>query len=207
MKGWIITGGELFCDGIAERPAENDLVIAADAGYRHARALGITPSVLLGDFDSLGVPPTDEKMEVLQVPAEKDDTDTQLAVEVALKRGATELLILGGLGGRADHLLSNLSILEYLSEKRVRCVIDNGKNRIRFLRNDSIILPRSQYRYLSLLAVDPVVKGVTVEGCKYPLKKAKLDRMHQYAVSNEITGNCAFIDIAKGGVYLIESND
>ncbi len=207
MKCWIITGGELFYDRIAERPHKDELVIAADAGYRHAKALGITPSVLLGDFDSLGVPDVEDGVEVLQVPAEKDVTDTQLAVQVALERGATELVILGGLGGRVDHLLSNLSILEALMEKRIRCVIDNGKNRIRFLRNDSIIIPRSHYKYLSLLAVDNVVKGVTVEGCKYPLKKAKLSRFHQYAVSNELTGNCAFIDVPKGGVYIIESMD
>lgn len=207
MKCWIITGGELFCDRITERPAAEELVIAADAGYRHAEALGITPSVLLGDMDSVGNVSVPAETELLRVPAEKDDTDTQLAVQLALSRGATELLILGGLGGRADHLLSNLSVLEALWEKHVRCVIDNGKNRIRFLRNDSIIIPRSRYKYLSLLAVDRTVKGVTVEGCKYPLKKAKLDRLRQYAVSNEITGNCAFIDVAKGGVYLIESND
>ncbi len=207
MKCWIITGGELFCDCITERPTENDLVIAADAGYRHAVALGITPSVLLGDMDSIDELSVPAEVECLRVPAEKDDTDTQLAVRVALERGATELLILGGLGGRTDHLLSNLSVLEFLWEKHIRCVIDNGKNRIRFLRNDSIIIPRSRYRYLSLLAVDAVVKGVTVEGCKYPLKKAKLERVRQYAVSNELTGNCAFIDVAKGGIYLIESID
>lgn len=207
MKCWIITGGELFCERITDRPCEDDLVIAADAGYRHAKALGIVPSVLLGDFDSLGVPSVEEGVEILQVPAEKDVTDTQLAVQVALERGATELVILGGLGGRADHLLSNLSILERLWEKHIRCVIDNGKNRIRFLRNDSIIIPRSHYKYLSLIAVDRIVKGVTVQGCKYPLKKAKLFRLHQYAVSNELTGNCAFIDIPKGGAYIIESID
>lgn len=207
MKCWIITGGELFCDCITERPSADDLVIAADAGYRHAVALGITPSVLLGDMDSLGEPSVPAKVELLRVPAEKNDTDTQLAVQVALERGATEFLILGGLGGRTDHLLSNLSILEFLWEKHIRGVIDNGKNRIRFLRNDSIIIPRSRYKYLSLLSADRTVKGVTVEGCKYPLKKAKLDRVRQYAVSNELTGNCAFVDVAKGGIYLIESND
>ena len=207
MRAFIYTGGTVYADGVAERPEEGDLVIAADAGYRHAKSLGITPSVLLGDFDSLGVPDADDTVEIFQVPAEKDVTDTQLAVQVALERGATELLILGGLGGRADHLLSNLSILESLWTKRIRCVIDNGKNRIRFIRNDSIIIPRSHYKYLSLIAVDDVVKGVTVEGCKYPLKKAKLTRLHQYAVSNELTGNCAFIDVPRGGVYLIESMD
>ena len=50
-----------------------------------------------------------------------------------------------------------------------------------------------------------MVKGVSIEGCKYPLKKAKLSRNFQYAVSNEIVGNCALISVRKGAVYIIES--
>ena len=83
----------------------------------------------------------------------------------------------------------------------------NGKNRVRFLRDSGTILPRSQYRYFSVLAADPKVKGVTLEGCKYPLKKGTLLRTTQLAVSNEIAGNCALIEIRRGGAFVIESMD
>ena len=73
------------------------------------------------------------------------------------------------------------------------------------MRSTSTLIPRSGYKYVSILAVDPVVKGVSVEGCKYPLKKAKLSWNFQYAVSNEIVGNCALISVRKGAVYIIES--
>lgn len=208
MKAFIYTGGNVWKENITERPKDGDLIIAADSGLLNARNFGVEPHILLGDFDSLGEPsglPKDT--ELIRVPAEKDDTDTQLAVNTALERGATEIVIIGGLDGRLDHTLSTLAILEYLDGKRVHALITSGKNRARFLRNNSTLIPRSGFRYLSLIAADPLVKGVTIEGCKYPLKKAKLSRPYQYAVSNELTGNCALIDVRRGGVWIIESDE
>ena len=83
----------------------------------------------------------------------------------------------------------------------------NGQNRVRFIRNSGFIVVRSQYKYFSVLAADEKVKGVSIEGGKYPLKNAMLRRDHQFAVSNEITKNCALINVKKGGVYIIESRD
>lgn len=208
MKAFIYTGGSIFEKKISEQPKEDDLVIAADGGYHNAKKMGVTPQILLGDFDSLKkserIP---ENIEILQVPAEKDDTDTQLAVQVSLEKGATELVLIGGLDGRLDHTLSNLAILEELFQRHIRAIFTNGQNRARFIRNSGVILLRENFRYFSILAADPVIKGVTVDGCKYPLKKAKLKKTRQYAVSNEIVGNCALIEIKKGGAWVIESND
>ena len=207
MRAFIYTGGEINAANITERPTAEDLVIAADSGWNNAKALGATPALLLGDFDSLGKQNLPDGPEIYQVPAEKDLTDTQLAVEMALSRGATELVIVGGLSGRLDHTLSNLAILEHLHEQKVYAIITDGQNRARFLRNNSTLIARSKFRYLSLIAADPVVKGVTLEGCKYPLKKARLSRTHQYAISNELIGNCALIDVRRGGVWVLECMD
>ena len=208
MKAFIYTGGAVTEKNISERPGEDDLVIAADSGYRNAKKMGVVPNLLLGDFDSLNQSEKlPEDLEILQVPAEKDDTDTQLAVRVALERGAKQLVIIGGLDGRLDHTLSNLAILEDLASRHISAIITNGQNRVRFIRDSGVILMRDGFRYFSILAADPVVKGVSVDGCKYPLKKAKLLRTNQYAVSNEIIGNCALIEIKKGGARVVESND
>jgi thiamine pyrophosphokinase len=205
MRAFIYTGGAVFPDNITEHPKGDDLCIAADSGFHNAKKCGDRVDVLVGDLDSIGSYKLDKKTELLQVPAEKDVTDTQLAVETAIERGATELVIIGGFGGRADHMMSNLAILEDLSNRGIYAVMLDGQNRARFLRSTSTLIPRSGYQYVSLLAVDPVVKGVSVEGCKYPLKKAKLTRSFQYAVSNEILGNCALISVRKGAIYVIES--
>lgn len=208
MKTYIFTGGIIHPDHIHITPAEGDLIIAADAGLINARRLGLSPTVVVGDYDSLGhAPDVDANVEVITVPTEKDVTDTQLAVELAITRGATEVHIVGGLGGRLDHTLSNLANLEDLADRKIRAVIEDGQNRVRLLRNDSTILPRSDYTYVSLLALDPLCKGVEIEGVKYPLKNAKLERKFQYAVSNEITGNCCFISVRKGAILVVESRD
>ena len=209
-KAFIYTGGTVFDEYVIEKPEKGDLVIAADAGYLTAQKMGITPDVLLGDFDTLGVENIPEGIECLRVPAEKNDTDTQLAVSTAIERGAKEITIIGGVSGRLDHTLSTLSILEDLWERkndRIYAILTDGKNRVRFLRNSGTILPRSQYRYFSLIAADELVKGVTLEGCKYPLKNGRISRRHQWAVSNEITGNCALVEISRGGVWVVESMD
>ena len=208
MKAFIYTGGTIDLSNIDECPAEGDLVIAADQGYKNALALGVTPSVLLGDLDSIDRSRIkDDGLEILTVPAEKDFTDTQLAVKTALERGATEIVMIGGLGGRLDHTMSNVAILEELHEKKVRAVINDGYNRVRYLKNDSIIIMRSSYKYLSLIARGDKVKGVSVEGCKYPLKNATLTDKYQFAVSNEITVNCALLYVKKGALLIIESRD
>lgn len=207
MRAFIYTGGTVRIESITEHPKADDLCIAADQGYHTAKALGERIDLLLGDFDSIGSVPGDEGMEIQRVPAEKDYTDTQLAVEIALERGADEIIIIGGLSGRLDHTLSTLAILEDLNARGVYCTVTDGQNRVRYMKSTSTLIARSPYKYLSLIAADEVVKGVDIEGCKYPLKKATLRRSHQFAVSNEITGNVAFISVKKGGVFIIESRD
>ena len=207
MRAFIYTGGTVRTEFITEHPKADDLRIAADAGYRTALALGERIDLLLGDFDSLGEIPRDGDFEIQQVPAEKDYTDTQLAVEIALERGAEDVVIIGGLSGRLDHTLSTLAILEALHARGVYGTVTDGQSRARYMKSTSTLIARSPYKYLSLIAADEVVKGVDIEGCKYPLKKATLRRAHQFAVSNEITGNVAFIAVKKGGVYIIESRD
>ena len=205
MKAFIYIGGEIRPENITERPAKDDLVIAADSGLLNAQKLGVKPDVLLGDFDSLGEPDVDPDTKIIRLPVEKDDTDTQAAVDLALSQGAREIVIIGGLSGRLDHTLSVLAILEDLNAKHVHALVTSGQNRARFLRNNSTLIARGKFRYLSLIAADPVVKGVSLDGCKYPLQKAKLTKTNQYAVSNEITGNCALISVRKGGIYIVES--
>lgn len=214
MKAFIFTGGTIYPEYITEHPTGDDIVIAADSGYHNARLTDTKVSVVVGDFDSFikqeGRSPEDtlpSSVEIVRVPAEKDATDTQLAVSLALEKGATEIVIIGGLGGRLDHTLSNLGILVGLAEQNVYATIVDGQSRARYLASTSYLIARSSYPYLSILAADDTVKGVSVEGCKYPLKNARLRRGFQYAVSNEITGNCALISVKKGGIFLIESRD
>ena len=209
MKAFIYTGGTIFPENITEHPKADDIRIAADSGFENAQKLGERIDIALGDFDSLkgGTKNIPNEIEKVTVPAEKDETDTQLAVNLALSKGADDILIIGGLDGRLDHTLSNMAILEAMAEMKVHCLITNGQNRIRYINSTSILIARSGYKYLSLIAADDTVKGISIEGCKYPLHNAKLSRKFQYAVSNEIVGNCALVSVKRGGIFVIESTD
>ena len=204
MRAFIYTGGKINVSNITEHPKSDDIKIAADAGYKNALALGEKADIILGDFDSY----TDElpkDAEILTVPAEKDFTDTQMAVKVALEKGATEIVFIGGLSGRLDHTLANISLLSELWKIRVHTVMTDGFNRVRYLNSSSTLIARSGYKYLSVIAISEKLKGVSIEGCKYPLDNASVFRANQYAVSNEIIGNCALISLKKGECLIIES--
>ena len=108
---------------------------------------------------------------------------------------------------RTPSTLSTLSILEDLWERGIPAIITDGQNRARFLCSDTVNIPRSEFTYLSVVAADREVEGVTVTGCKYPLWDATLSRRVQFAVSNEITANLATVTVGQGGVYIIESRD
>ena len=117
MKRCVIVGGaDINNYGfIRDKLCADDYVVFCDSGLKHLEQLQARPSLIVGDFDSHENPRLD--VETIILPCEKDDTDTQLAVQVALEKGATELVIIGGLDGRLDHTLSNLAILENLYEK------------------------------------------------------------------------------------------
>ncbi len=207
MKAFIYGGGSVLIENVTEKPRKGDLVIAADSGYKNAVSHGANVDILVGDFDSLGEIEVDGDTETVRLDCEKDFTDTQAAAELAIERGCDDIVIIGGIGTRLDHSLSASLITADMKHRGIHCYVTNGYNRVRYLENDSLLLPRSGYKYLSLIALDKVCKGVSAEGCKYPLKNARLRRENQYAVSNEIIGNAALVSVKKGALLVIESRD
>ncbi len=198
----IFTGGHCDTDLLTADDLRGDIRIAADAGRITAEKCGISLDLIAGDFDSSEMP-ADTGAEIIRVPAEKDVTDTMLACDLAIQRGANQIRIIGGTGGRIDHELSNVFMLENLYLRGIRAILCDGGNRIRLIQNESLDLPRSDFRYFSLLALDEAV--VSLDECKYPLTDAPLKRSLPYAVSNEITGTSARIKVRGGAVLLIES--
>ena len=215
MICYIFTGGQVYADSMASlglERSDGDLVIAADSGYLTAKKLGVKPDLLLGDLDSLDQSQLDagelDALEKKIVPPIKDDTDTQLAVDTAILRGADEIVIIGGLGGRLDHTLSSVFLLETIAERGVRCMMTDGRNRVRVMRGgETLRVMRSAYRYLSLISLCDVCTGVYIRGVFYPLDNVELSRKYSYAVSNEITADQAEISLGSGVMLVIESRD
>lgn len=214
---YIFTGGTVFADSLAQlslKPKATDLVIGADSGYLTARRFGVTPDILLGDLDSLDKSKLSahelDELEKIIVPAIKDDTDTQLAVDTALERGAKNIYIIGGLGGRLDHTLSSVFLLEYIVDRGVGCMMTDGHNTVRVLsahgERRSAKIKRG-YKYLSLVSLSDACLGVSISGVFYPLDDVRLERKYSYAVSNEITAYFANISLCDGIMLIIESRD
>ena len=211
MKSYIFIGGEVDKCALETAIPENALVVAADSGYDNAKALGYAErcDFVVGDFDSTKEIAFCSRAKIIRVPAEKDETDTQLAICTAIENGADELYIVGGLSGRLDHTLSNLYLLEALAKEGIYATICDGKNRVRYLKErSSFLIPKSEYKYFGLICAQSEAKGVTIDGAKYPLKGAKLQKNDpSLAISNEVVGNCAMVSCKKGGLFVIESKE
>lgn len=180
-----------------------DLVIAADAGYENARRLGVEPDLLLGDYDSAPCPPQNAKTVVL--PAEKDDTDTYFAARRAIELGASEAVILGGLGGRLDHTLANLQTLVFLAKNGVRAWLADEANEVTALLPGAYHFPARQGWYLSVFSAGDAARGVTLEGLKYPLHEATVSNFFPIGVSNEFAAEFATVRFSEGVLYLMLS--
>ena len=181
-----------------------DLLLCADTAYLAADAEGITPRIVIGDFDHGKANALEGRDDIIRVPCEKDDTDTMLCIKYAIEKGADTLTILGGIGGRLDHTFANLQALAFAEKQDVSAILKNGKNEA-FLISKSVRIPKKDGWYLSVFAYDGVCEGVSIHGTKYEVENVSLDTNFPLGVSNEITADFATLDVKKGRLLVILS--
>ena len=187
--------------GLVCRPAAGDYVIAADGGYLACRRAGITPDLLLGDFDSLEEEP--DFSNILRVPVEKDDTDTFLAAKYGLRQGCRTFHIYGGTGGRLDHTLANLQLLVWLSQREARGYLYDAAFTYTAVTNGSITIPQGPaWGLLSVFCMGPEARGVCESGVQYPLEDAVLTAEFPLGVSNHIIAPQARISVREGSLVI-----
>ena len=146
----------------------------------------------------------DGAKDVVRLPMEKDFTDTQSCLEEAVRRGCSHVLITGATGGRLDHLLCNLHLLEALEKKGVHGLIADRDNLVQLLESGPVQVPAC-YRYFSILPIDEQLRGVTIRGAKYPLQDAVVQRDDSLTVSNEALSGEVTIEVKEGRAFLIFS--
>ncbi|MBR2715936.1 MAG: thiamine diphosphokinase [Ruminococcus sp.] len=204
MKRCVIVGGADINDfnHIREIITEDDYVIFCDSGLKHLKGLGVSPNLIVGDFDSHENPNLD--VETIVLPCEKDDTDTVFAVKEAVKRGFDEFILIGVIGGRLDHTLGNVSILLYLDSLSKKGVIIDDYSQMEIVSKKAALIDDS-YAFFSLLNITGVAEGVTIRNAKYPLDNAEITCEYQYAVSNEVvSGKTAEVSVQNGRLLLIK---
>ncbi len=202
MRAVIIAGGNVCREQLGKFLREDDYIICADSGFD--RAGDINPDMLLGDFDSIAEFP--ENVESERFPVKKDFTDSELAVRYALEKGYKELLLFGFTGGRMDHTIANLGLLEYIEKMGGEGIIIDRNSEIRLLGR-SCRLSGKPGDLVSILPLDEELCGVRTEGLEYPLAGETLYRYECRGVSNVMTGNTCLIETAGGKGFVIKSND
>ena len=204
MGGFLTGRCVIFCAGGFSAPdaplGADDYVIAADGGVRHVEALGLTADAVLGDFDSLGYVPSGAQV----FPAEKDDTDSMLAIRLGLSLGYREFVLYGALDGdRLEHTVSNFQALRYLCEHGARGTLVGLRQKATAVRNGSLVFPEECGGYLSLFCLGPDAEGVSLKGLKYEMENGRLSGSFPLGCSNRFTGKEATVTVEKGCLLAI----
>lgn len=197
-----------------ERKGKKLVLMAADRGLDFFRKNGITPDIADGDFDSLSVEGKKylenlKDTEIIRLQPEKDDTDTQSTLNLAIAKGAENILILGATGGRIDHLIGNLGLLTLGKLKGVSVAIADAQNYICLVKSGTILSKAGQFgKYVSFFSAGEAVEGLTLKGFKYPLNNFCLTTADSgLTVSNEIRDDTAQITYDRGSLMMVMSRD
>lgn len=197
-----------------ERKGKKLVLMAADRGLDFFRKNGITPDIADGDFDSLSVEGKKylenlKDTEIIRLQPEKDDTDTQSTLNLAIAKGSENILILGATGGRIDHLIGNLGLLTLGKLKGVSVAIADAQNYICLVKSGTILSKAGQFgKYVSFFSAGEAVEGLTLKGFKYPLNNFCLTTADSgLTVSNEIRDDTAQITYDRGSLMMVMSRD
>ena len=207
MRGIIFAASSIADYGhIREVLLPDDYIICADGGLKHADRLNLKVDVAIGDFDSnLSELPSDT--EIIRFAAEKDETDTMLAVNIALERGYKDIIIFGGLGGRFDHSLANLALLYMIKQKGGNGRLIDENNEIYVHLGGKIEIPRRDGWKISFFPLHGDVTGVTLSGLKYPLCNYLLKSEYPIAISNEFIAETATVETVNGVLVIVLAKD
>lgn len=226
-KCYLVGAGDLY--GSID-PCEEDLVIAADGGLVHLERLGIKPSVIVGDFDSVEsldrlFPYISEEeltrvkncescgiesvfsgrtVEVVRRPVMKDETDLCLAYRIGASKGYTEFEIYGGVGGREDHTFANYCLLlEAKNDKNDVALIGNGA-KIFVIKDEKKRIFGAEGSTVSVFAFGERAEGVSIRGLKYEAEEITLLPEIPLGVSNSfLASGEGEIEVKKGALLVI----
>jgi thiamine pyrophosphokinase len=205
----VFSGGDPVDRSVTDALPADALVIAADSGIDHALAAGRSVDVAVGDFDSVSA----EGLAAVRAagatihehPADKDASDLELALDVAMAEGVGHVVVVGGHGGRIDHFLVNAMLLVSERHRGMQIEAWLGATRAFVLRPpDPLVLVGAPGDTVTLLAVRAAAMGVTTSGLRYPLAGEALSPGSTRGLSNELVGTEATIALTHGCLLVIQ---
>lgn len=211
--GLVLLAGELFDFKI--NPAEWAFIVAADGGARHALQQNVLPDHVVGDGDSLSA--ADEGrlvaagVSMTRLPVAKDMTDGEAAVRWAIGEDRPDeaerpavIVIAGGLGGRFDHTLGSVILLEQLAGADVDGYVTDGRQHV-YLLHDGLTVPGEPGDQLSVIPLTDTVTGFGVLGVRWPLDDATLHASSTLTMSNQFSGPIAALSVRKGRAIVVRT--
>ncbi|HHZ02857.1 MAG TPA: thiamine diphosphokinase [Tissierellia bacterium] len=188
-----------------------DYVVCADGGLEKAKNYGITPDVIVGDFDSVDLSLLNEyealNIPIMKFPAEKDYTDMELAAKFVLSKGFKDIVLIGASGSRLDHTLGNIMLMEKYHKEGINISMIDNSNIIKVISDDSrLIVEFLENQYVSIIPITEL-EGLTLEGFKYPLNNVNVERGSTLCISNEVIGKEGIITLSKGSALVFISKD
>jgi thiamine pyrophosphokinase len=204
----------IFANGIIANPAaarrllqRGDWIVAADGGLHNALSAGAAPIAVIGDMDSISPSELDNAertgAQILRFPKEKDETDLELAIRYVLENQATEIMVIGALGGRLDQTLGNLSLLLGVPAG-VDIRLDDGQEEVRLV-DHPILIAGNPGDVVSLIPWGVAVTGIRTEGLRYPLNGETLFPHQSRGISNEMIGLNASIKFSEGKLIVVHT--
>jgi thiamine pyrophosphokinase len=205
----IISGGSITDPEFLKRAIEDagsPVIVCADGAARHLRFTDIVPSVIIGDMDSIDEESLryfDERgATILRYSRQKDETDTQLALEYALQLRPGEIIIFGALGGRIDHTLANIYLLVMAARENVPAKIIDETCEL-FMVTESCVIEGARGQTVSLLPVSSTVTGIKLEGFEYLLTDGTMEPGIPYGISNRLMAEEGRISVKTGCLLVI----
>lgn len=207
MRCIILANGEYGeVDAYQNLFRSGDVVLCADGGANYAYELGLIPDIIIGDMDSI-LPEVKcffaaKNVSMRQFSRDKDFTDTQLALDIAQEWGATEILMLGTLGKRLDHTLSNLYYGMELVQKGIKLTHYTPESWVHIINQD-IEIVGSRGDIVSVVALTQEARGVSEVGFDFALDNAVLEKSKPYAISNRLTEGKGKVSVHQGILAVI----
>ena len=205
MRAVIICNGAIADYGyIRAQINSSDIIICADGGYDHAVRMGIVPSAVVGDFDSISCMP-DDNVACLRYPTRKDLTDTEIAINYARDKGFRDFLFLAATGSRLDHSLTNIFLLKSMLEHGEKAVLVDEHNKV-MITDSTLCLCEPIGSIVSLIPLSDC-RGVTTENLEYPMNNAEMFMGKGLGVSNIMVECNAAVSVSEGTLLVIVAKD
>ena len=201
-------GEEVSAETITQVYRADDIIICADGGASHLLKHSLLPKVVIGDLDSLSAEVLRQleaqRIEVRQYPADKDQTDLELALDLATEYQPSEIVIVDALGGRVDHLLGNIMLLTSLERYPCPISIVGDNVFITAVSSNRSLQRKGKIGDLfSLIPISEIVEGVILTGAKWPLKNATLHRGRALTISNTFAETQVNLSVGKGMMLFV----